>query len=49
LNGSNEPGKVRLGLDIAKKVADDLGVALNEMFAEAEAAGSKPVAGRKRK
>jgi len=33
---SIELGKVRLGLDIAKKVADGLNVALSELIAEAE-------------
>jgi transcriptional regulator with XRE-family HTH domain len=39
---SIELGKVRLGLDIAKKVADALGVALSELIAEAEADRSCP-------
>jgi transcriptional regulator with XRE-family HTH domain len=46
---SIELGKVRLGLDIAKKVADGLGVALNELLAEAEAEGSPRPARPKRK
>jgi ribosome-binding protein aMBF1 (putative translation factor) len=33
---SIELGKVRLGLDIAKKVADGLGAALSDLLAEAE-------------
>jgi transcriptional regulator with XRE-family HTH domain len=33
---SIELGKVRLGLEIAKKVADGLGVKLSELIAEAE-------------
>jgi transcriptional regulator with XRE-family HTH domain len=33
---SIERGKVRLGLDIAKKVADSLGVPLHKLIAEAE-------------
>ncbi len=33
---SIELGKVRLGLDIAKKVADGLGVALGDLVADAE-------------
>ena len=38
---SIELGKVRLGLDIAKKVADGLGVALGDLVAEAEGARSR--------
>jgi transcriptional regulator with XRE-family HTH domain len=38
---SIELGKVRLGLDIAKRVADGLGVALSDLLAEAEGAGSR--------
>jgi transcriptional regulator with XRE-family HTH domain len=38
---SIELGKVRLGLDIAKKVADGLGVALGELVAEAEGTRSR--------
>lgn len=34
---SIELGKVRIGLDIAKKVADGLGVPLSKLIAEAEA------------
>lgn len=37
---SIERGKVRLGLDVAKKVADGLGVPLNELIAEAEGAAT---------
>ncbi len=33
---SIERGKVRVGLDIAKKVADGLGIPLSELIAEAE-------------
>jgi transcriptional regulator with XRE-family HTH domain len=33
---SIELGKVRVGLDVAKKVANGLGVPLNELIAEAE-------------
>lgn len=33
---SIERGKVRLGLDVAKKVADGLGVPLHKLIAEAE-------------
>jgi transcriptional regulator with XRE-family HTH domain len=44
---SIELGKVRLGLDIAKKVADGLGVALSELLAEAEGAGSQRAGRRK--
>ena len=46
---SIELGKVRLGLDIAKKVADGLGVALSNLLVEAEAEGSPRPAGPKRK
>ena len=35
---SIELGKVRVGLDIAKKVADALGVALSALLVEAESA-----------
>ena len=42
---SIELGKVRLGLDIAKKVADGLGLALGDLIAEAESAGSRRVKG----
>jgi transcriptional regulator with XRE-family HTH domain len=38
---SIELGKVRLGLDIAKKVADGLDVALSDMLAEAESKYSR--------
>jgi transcriptional regulator with XRE-family HTH domain len=38
---SIELGKVRLGLDVAKKVADGLGVQLSDLLAEAENAGSR--------
>jgi transcriptional regulator with XRE-family HTH domain len=34
---SIERGRVRLGLDVAKKVADGLGVSLAKLIAEAEA------------
>lgn len=33
---SIERGKVRLGLDIAKKIADGLGVSLHKLIKEAE-------------
>jgi transcriptional regulator with XRE-family HTH domain len=46
---SIELGKVRLGLDIAKKVADGLGVALSDLLAEAEAPVHRRTAGPKRK
>ena len=46
---SIELGKVRLGLDIAKKVADGLGVALSDLLAEAEGADSRRLARAKRK
>jgi transcriptional regulator with XRE-family HTH domain len=36
---SIERGKVRLGLEIAKKVAEGLGVSLSELIAEAEGSG----------
>jgi transcriptional regulator with XRE-family HTH domain len=38
---SIELGKVRLGLDIAKKVADGLGAPLSELIAEAEGEAAK--------
>jgi transcriptional regulator with XRE-family HTH domain len=45
---SIELGKVRLGLDIAKKVADGLGVKLSDLIAEAEGGiGGHPGRGRK--
>ncbi len=46
---SIELGKVRLGLEIAKKMADGLGVALSDLLAETEAAVSRPRARPKRK
>jgi transcriptional regulator with XRE-family HTH domain len=45
---SIELGKVRLGLDVAKKVADGLGVPLSDLLAEAEGADLRRTAGRKR-
>jgi transcriptional regulator with XRE-family HTH domain len=45
---SIELGKVRLGLEIAKKVADGLGTTLSDLLAEAEGAGS-PGAAKPRK
>jgi transcriptional regulator with XRE-family HTH domain len=39
---SIELGKVRLGLDVAKKVADGLGVSLSELIAEAEGQTRRP-------
>ncbi len=47
---SIELGKVRLGLDIAKKVADGLGVSLSELLRKAETAEPRrpPRPGRKR-
>jgi transcriptional regulator with XRE-family HTH domain len=46
---SIELGKVRLGLDIAKKVADGLGVPLSALVAEAErrASGHRARPGRR--
>jgi transcriptional regulator with XRE-family HTH domain len=41
---SIELGKVRLGLDIAKKVADGLGIPLGDLVAEAE--GTRPRRGK---
>jgi transcriptional regulator with XRE-family HTH domain len=38
---SIELGKVRLGLDIAKKVADGLGISLSDLIAEAERSGKR--------
>jgi transcriptional regulator with XRE-family HTH domain len=38
---SIERGKVRLGLDIAKKVADGLGVTLSDLLADAEGLHSR--------
>jgi len=38
---SIERGKVRLGLDIAKRVADGLGIPLRELIAEAEGKPAK--------
>jgi len=38
---SIELGKVRIGLDVAKKVADGLGIPLKELIAEAEGRGKK--------
>ncbi len=38
---SIELGKVRLGLDIAKKVADGLGTTLSALLADAEGVGSR--------
>jgi transcriptional regulator with XRE-family HTH domain len=46
---SIELGKVRLGLDVAKKVADGLGVALSDLLAEAERADSRHPARPKRR
>ena len=46
---SIELGKVRLGLDIAKKVADGLGVTLGDLVAAAEAEGARRPARPKRK
>jgi ribosome-binding protein aMBF1 (putative translation factor) len=37
---SIELGKVRLGLEIAKKVADGMGIRLSELIAEAERRGN---------
>jgi transcriptional regulator with XRE-family HTH domain len=45
---SIELGKVRLGLDIAKKVADGLGAALSDLLAEAEGSNRRRGTGRKR-
>jgi len=45
---SIELGKVRLGLDIAKKVADGLGVTLSDLLADAESIGSRRPAKPKR-
>ena len=45
---SIELGKVRLGLDIAKKVADALGLKLSEIVAEAEAAAPRRAVGGRR-
>lgn len=39
---SIERGKVRLGLDVAKKVAVGLGLALHVLVAEAERADERP-------
>jgi transcriptional regulator with XRE-family HTH domain len=41
---SIERGKVRLGLDIAKKVADGLGASLSALIAEAEGQTSRNAA-----
>jgi transcriptional regulator with XRE-family HTH domain len=38
---SIELGKVRVGLDVAKKVANGLGVHLSDLIAEAEGRGKK--------
>ena len=38
---SIELGKVRVGLDVAKKVANGLGILLKELIAEAEGHGKK--------
>jgi transcriptional regulator with XRE-family HTH domain len=38
---SIELGKVRIGLDVAKKVADGLGISLKELIAEAEGHSKK--------
>ena len=46
---SIELGKVRLGLDIAKKVADGLGIALSDLVAEAEGEQHKRPSRSKRK
>jgi len=46
---SIELGKVRLGLDVAKKVADGLGVELSALIAEAESGGSRVPTRPKRK
>jgi transcriptional regulator with XRE-family HTH domain len=46
---SIELGKVRLGLDIAKKVANGLGVTLSDLVAEAENANPPSAADPKRK
>jgi transcriptional regulator with XRE-family HTH domain len=46
---SIELGKVRLGLDIAKKVADGLGVALSVLLTEAEGADPRRRARARRK
>ena len=46
---SIELGKVRLGLDVAKKVADGLGVELSDLLARAEAGSSRGHARAKRK
>jgi len=46
---SIELGKVRLGLDIAGKVAGGLGVALSDLFAEVESASSRRRTPPKRK
>jgi transcriptional regulator with XRE-family HTH domain len=46
---SIELGKVRLGLDIAKKVADGLGVSLSDLIAAAESPTSRRGAGTGRR
>jgi transcriptional regulator with XRE-family HTH domain len=46
---SIELGKVRLGLDIAKKVANGLGVALSDLIVEAERKRSRRPVQAKRK
>jgi transcriptional regulator with XRE-family HTH domain len=44
---SIELGKVRLGLDIAKRVADGLGVRLSDLIAEAEVTSSRRGTGKR--
>lgn len=46
---SIELGKVRLGLDVAKKVADALGVKLSELLSQAETAAARSTHRPKRK
>jgi transcriptional regulator with XRE-family HTH domain len=46
---SIELGKVRLGLDVAKKLADGLGLALSELLRKAEAGAPRRSMGPKRK
>jgi transcriptional regulator with XRE-family HTH domain len=46
---SIELGKVRLGLEIAKKVADGLGVSLSDLIAEAEGTGYRRSSGTGRR
>jgi transcriptional regulator with XRE-family HTH domain len=46
---SIELGKVRLGLDIAKKIADGLGFPLSHLIAEAERVGNPRAGSQKRR